>query len=102
MDTTVTPAPRNSLHKLWIDVTKRSALVKNGKPNFCIGDESGFRVMWIDFTEIFTELWWSCWAFADYIRRDKMLLLYACLLVDFIGILSYLLLFIGEVTDLWW
>merc|ERR1719345_725607 len=39
---------------------------------------------------------------AESVRNDPMLLLLACLIVDFIGVMSYVLLFIGEATDLFW
>ncbi|OLP81774.1 hypothetical protein AK812_SmicGene37639 [Symbiodinium microadriaticum] len=41
-------------------------------------------------------------AFADKVRSDKWLLLAACLLIDFIGMASYLVLLLGEVTDIMW
>jgi len=40
--------------------------------------------------------------YAEKVRSDSTLLLYACLLVDFIGFCSYLILFLGEITDLYW
>lgn len=36
------------------------------------------------------------------VRGDPFLLLAACLLVDFIGCLSYFLVFFGEITDFVW
>jgi len=39
---------------------------------------------------------------AETVRSDPMLLLLACLVVDCIGMMSYVLLLIGEVTDLFW
>eukprot|EP00929_Paragymnodinium_shiwhaense_P088586 TRINITY_DN488_c0_g1_i1.p3 TRINITY_DN488_c0_g1~~TRINITY_DN488_c0_g1_i1.p3 ORF type:complete len:147 (-),score=29.31 TRINITY_DN488_c0_g1_i1:546-935(-) len=39
---------------------------------------------------------------AEEVRRDPQMLLYACLLVDFIGFCSYLILFLGEFTDICW
>ncbi|CAE7570264.1 unnamed protein product [Symbiodinium sp. CCMP2456] len=41
-------------------------------------------------------------AFANKVRSDKWLLLAACLLIDFIGMASYLVLLLGEVTDIMW
>eukprot|EP00933_Yihiella_yeosuensis_P036610 TRINITY_DN30376_c1_g1_i1.p1 TRINITY_DN30376_c1_g1~~TRINITY_DN30376_c1_g1_i1.p1 ORF type:complete len:140 (-),score=10.04 TRINITY_DN30376_c1_g1_i1:128-547(-) len=36
------------------------------------------------------------------LKSQPFLLLLACLLVDFIGVFSYLLFFIGEATDVFW
>ncbi|CAE7350297.1 unnamed protein product [Symbiodinium sp. CCMP2592] len=41
-------------------------------------------------------------AFAEKVRSDKWLLLAACLLIDFIGMASYMVLLLGEVTDIMW
>merc|ERR1719271_2406419 len=49
-----------------------------------------------------SDLWWFCWQRMDMVRSDKWNLLYACILVDLIGIISYLILLLGEVIDLWW
>merc|ERR1711976_849527 len=39
---------------------------------------------------------------AEAVRETPYLLLVLCILVDIIGFASYLLLVIGEFTDLWW
>merc|ERR1712217_197237 len=39
---------------------------------------------------------------AQAVRADPTWLLYFCILLDLIGMCSYLILFIGEITDLWW
>merc|ERR1712151_107528 len=36
------------------------------------------------------------------VRADRFALLIACIVADIIGLMSYLLFIIGEVTDLWW
>merc|ERR1719322_998515 len=39
---------------------------------------------------------------ADELRQDPQRLLYVCLAVDFIGFSSYLLIFVGELLDVFW
>merc|ERR1712046_36295 len=39
---------------------------------------------------------------AEAIRNDKHWLLVCCLIVDIIGCMSYLILFLGELTDVYW
>merc|ERR1719162_59515 len=62
---------------------------------------SGFRILWQDTKDLGSELWWTAWCLADDIRCDKWKLLLACIIVDIIGMMSYLILFIGEVVDFW-
>jgi hypothetical protein len=53
-------------------------------------------------TDLANDVWWNCWRRLEDVRSDKWKLLMACILVDFIGMCSYILLLIGEVVDLWW
>jgi len=40
-------------------------------------------------------------AYADQVRNDPQQLLYACIIMDLIGMSSYLILFIGELCDIY-
>lgn len=52
---------------------------------------AGGKQAWCDLTEL-----------AEAVRSSSMVLLLVCILVDFIGFMSYVLFMIGEVTDIWW
>ncbi|CAK0835180.1 unnamed protein product, partial [Prorocentrum cordatum] len=40
--------------------------------------------------------------YADDLRSDPQRLLYACIVMDMIGFSSYLVLFLGELVDIYW
>jgi hypothetical protein len=93
----------SSLRKLWLDLTKRSSLIsKANSIEFRIGEDSGLRVLYEDAKGLLDKVWWACWTCADRVRRDKWMLLIACIIVDLIGAASYLILILAEVVDLWW
>merc|ERR1740117_2682077 len=48
------------------------------------------------------DLWWNSFLYMEKVRSDKWMLLVACLIVDLIGMASYIILLLGEVVDLWW
>jgi len=73
--------------KLLTDLTSRSSWVDvTGRPS-----TDGLNIVWLDLISV-----------VEAVRCDKWLLLIACLIVDFIGVLSYVILLLGEVVDLWW
>jgi len=74
--------------KLLKDATSRASWVDSttGRPtlNIC-------NILWVDLMTV-----------AEAVRNDKWMLLLACIIVDIIGMCSYLILLLGEVVDLWW
>merc|ERR1719498_997603 len=40
--------------------------------------------------------------FFESVRADKWALFWACIIADIIGVMSYVILLLGEVVDLWW
>ncbi|CAK8991744.1 Uncharacterized protein SCF082_LOCUS2786 [Durusdinium trenchii] len=49
-----------------------------------------------------SQTWLDITGPAEAIRSDKWRLLYACIIIDLIGMASYLIFLIGEVGDLMW
>lgn len=57
----------------------------------------------LDMSQFFGgQVWLDVTSVAESVRSDKWKLLVACILIDLIGMASYLILLVGEITDLMW